>query len=94
MRKPRRTTFRTSRATEYFDIREVEAQTGQPLQNFATAGLKELVDNVLDACETIGVASEARCGCVSGSSTMRANTVCSELPEVRHLSNTISQCYS
>jgi hypothetical protein len=41
----KRTTFETSRAGEYFDARELQAQTGQPLQNFAAVALKELVDN-------------------------------------------------
>src|SRR5829696_4339018 len=53
-----RTTFETSRAAEYFDARELQTQTGQPRQNFATVALKELVDNALDACETAGVAPE------------------------------------
>jgi DNA topoisomerase VI subunit B len=60
MTKLKRTTFETSRAAEYFDARELQAQTGQPLQNFATVALKELVDNALDACETAGVAPDIR----------------------------------
>ncbi len=58
MAKLERTTFETSRAAEYFDARELQAQTGQPVQNFATVALKELVDNALDACESAGVAPE------------------------------------
>jgi len=54
--KLERTTFETSRAAEYFYDHELEKQTGQPKHNFATVALKELVDNVLDACETAGVA--------------------------------------
>ncbi len=50
-----RTIFETSRATEYFDARELQAQTGQPVEMFATVALKELLDNALDACETAGV---------------------------------------
>jgi DNA topoisomerase VI subunit B len=58
MAQLQRTTFETSRAAEYFEARELQAQTGQPRQNFATVALKELVDNALDACETAGVAPE------------------------------------
>ncbi len=58
MAKLVRTTFETSRAAEYFDARELQAQTGQPIQNFATVALKELADNTLDACESAGVAPE------------------------------------
>jgi len=51
-----RTIFETPRAAEYFDARELQAQTGQPRYEFATVVLKELVDNALDAAETAGVA--------------------------------------
>src|SRR5215217_2426249 len=53
--KMERTMFETSRAAEYFDARELQAQTGQPVSNFATVALKELVDNALDAAETVGI---------------------------------------
>lgn len=53
-----RTTFERSRASEYFDRKELQAQTGQPASNFASVALKELVDNALDACETARVAPE------------------------------------
>lgn len=53
-----RTTFETSRAAEYFDARELQAQTGQPIERFAAVALKELCDNALDACETAGIAPE------------------------------------
>jgi len=58
MNELKRTTFETSRAAEYFDAHELQAQTGQPASNFATVALKELMDNALDACETAGVAPE------------------------------------
>ncbi len=58
MHKLKRTTFESSRAAEYFDARELQAQTGQPARNFATVALKELIDNALDACETAGMAPE------------------------------------
>jgi len=53
-----RTHFSISRAAEYFDAKELQAQTGQPVDKFATVVLKELMDNALDACETAGVAPE------------------------------------
>jgi hypothetical protein len=55
MAELQRTIFETSRAAEYFEARELQAQTGQPTENFATVILKELVDNALDACEVAGV---------------------------------------
>ena len=58
MSELKRTTFETSRAAEYFDARELQAQTGQPSSNFAAVALKELPDNALDACEAAGVAPE------------------------------------
>ena len=51
-----RTVFETSQAAEYFTVRELQAQTGQPRERFAAVALKELVDNALDACETAGIA--------------------------------------
>jgi DNA topoisomerase VI subunit B len=51
-----RTTFDTSRAAEYFNVRELQAQTGQPRERFAAVATKELADNALDACETAGIA--------------------------------------
>lgn len=51
-----RTMFETSRAAEYFDPKELQAQTGQPIYMFPAVVIKELVDNALDACESDGVA--------------------------------------
>lgn len=48
-----------SRAAEYFSVKELQAQTGQPVSRFATVVLKELVDNALDAAEAAVVAPEA-----------------------------------
>lgn len=53
-----RTLFETSRTAEYFDLRELQAQTGQPANNFATVVLKELCDNALDAAEASGIPPE------------------------------------
>ncbi|MBA2442525.1 MAG: hypothetical protein H0V53_08990 [Rubrobacter sp.] len=58
MSELKRTAFSTSRAAEYFDARELSAQTGRPPAGFAAVVLKELVDNALDACETAKVAPE------------------------------------
>jgi DNA topoisomerase VI subunit B len=41
------------RAAEYFSIKELQAQTGQPFQNFASVIVKELIDNALDASESL-----------------------------------------
>jgi DNA topoisomerase VI subunit B len=51
-----RTTFETSRDSEYFNVRELQAQTGQPAEMFVAVALKELADSALDACETAGIA--------------------------------------
>ena len=66
-----RTIFEISRAAEYFSARELQAQTGQPLDNFATVILKELVDNALDACETAGVAPKIGIGYMISSNKIR-----------------------
>jgi hypothetical protein len=50
------TTFETSRASEYFNVRELQAQTGQPRERFAAVALKELIDNGIDAAEAAGIA--------------------------------------
>jgi DNA topoisomerase VI subunit B len=53
-----RTIFSTSRAAEYFRVKELEKMTGQTREKFAEVVLKELHDNALDGCETAGVAPE------------------------------------
>ena len=47
-----RTIFETSRAAEYFEAKELQAQTGQPIEMFPTVVLKELVDNALSTLDT------------------------------------------
>ncbi|MFA5924046.1 MAG: ATP-binding protein [Methylococcaceae bacterium] len=47
--------FEISRSAEYFDAKELQAQTGQPTSAFGEVVLKELIDNALDACETAGI---------------------------------------
>jgi hypothetical protein len=51
-----RSTFETSRAAEYFNVKELQAQTGQPRERFATVALKEIIDNSIDAAESVGIA--------------------------------------
>ena len=53
-----RQVFATPRAAEYFELRNLQAQTGQPARRFPEVILKELVDNALDAAETAGVQPE------------------------------------
>jgi len=52
----KREQFETYRESEYFNIKELEAQTGQSYTKFANVILKELLDNALDACETANIA--------------------------------------
>jgi hypothetical protein len=54
----RRQTFVVARASEYFVARELQAQTGQPIDRFAAVAVKELLDNAVDAAETAGVPPE------------------------------------
>ncbi len=49
-----REVFETSRAAEYFSVKELQAQTGQPTEMFAAVSVKELVDNGMDAAEAAG----------------------------------------
>jgi len=58
MAQLQRTTFEVSRASEYFDARQLSALTGVAQSEFASVCLKELVDNSLDACETAGAQPE------------------------------------
>jgi hypothetical protein len=51
-----RAVFEFSRGVEYFDPRELQTMTGQPLERFPDVILKELLDNCLDAAESAGVA--------------------------------------
>jgi len=51
-----RTTFEMSRASEYFDVAELQKMTGLTQARFGEVVIKELMDNALDACESAGVA--------------------------------------
>lgn len=42
-----------SRSTEFFNVSDLQKQTGQPQDNFASVVVKELLDNAADHCETI-----------------------------------------
>jgi hypothetical protein len=49
-----RPVFHFSRTTEYFQASELASMTGQPVKRFPDVILKELVDNGLDAAESLG----------------------------------------
>jgi len=66
-----RTHFQISRSAEYFDARELQAQTGQPVYKFGEVVLKELIDNALDACESEGVEPVIHIGYAESSERMR-----------------------
>jgi DNA topoisomerase VI subunit B len=51
-----RTAFRTSRLMDFFERKELIAQTGHEPEAWPVVILKELVDNALDACEDEGIA--------------------------------------
>lgn len=51
-----RTVFSTPRAAEFLELRALQAQTGQPEDEFGHVVVKELIDNALDAAETAGCA--------------------------------------
>jgi hypothetical protein len=46
--------FAMQRESEFFQVRSLHAQTGQPVGNFASVVIKELLDNALDAAEASG----------------------------------------
>ena len=66
-----RTHFQISRSAEYFDVRELQAQTGQPVYKFGEVVLKELIDNALDACESVGVNPVIHIGHAEAATRMR-----------------------
>lgn len=53
-----RVTAEIARESEYFDVKELQIQTGQPAHNFLDVIVKELFDNALDAVETVGKSPE------------------------------------
>ena len=66
-----RTTFETSRDAEYFNKKELQVQTGQTSEMFASVALKELLDNALDACEAAGVTPEIIISTANGNDRIR-----------------------
>jgi DNA topoisomerase VI subunit B len=58
MKNLNRTTFRTSRELEYFSEKELSMSLGYSKCEWPRAILKELIDNALDSCESIGVDPE------------------------------------
>jgi hypothetical protein len=53
-----RQTFATPRAAEFFELRALQAQTGQPSRHFGAVLIEELTDNALDAAESTWVNAE------------------------------------
>jgi hypothetical protein len=53
-----RITAEISRSSEYFSATELQAQTGQEKENFASVIAKESADNATDECEAAGVVPE------------------------------------
>jgi DNA topoisomerase VI subunit B len=53
-----RTTFTTSRLLDFFNRKELIAQTGHQPEVWPLVLLKELMDNALDACEDKAIAPE------------------------------------
>jgi DNA topoisomerase VI subunit B len=53
-----RQVFSTPRAAEFLEKRALQAQTGQPAHRFGDVVIKELVDNALDAAESVRVQPE------------------------------------
>lgn len=53
-----RTTFETSREMEFFTESELRMQIGHAPRRWPVALVKELIDNALDACETVGTGPE------------------------------------
>jgi DNA topoisomerase VI subunit B len=51
-----RTVFEFSRSAEYFDLKELQAMTGQPASRLPGVLMKEVLDNALDASEQAKVA--------------------------------------
>lgn len=66
-----RTVFETPRTAEYFDAEELRVQTGQPVRQFFSVILKELVDNGIDAAEQKGVMPEIHIGVMEGWRSVR-----------------------
>ena len=55
----------------YFDVKELQKQTGQPSYKFGEVVLKELIDNALDACESAGINPVIQIGIATTEDRMR-----------------------
>jgi DNA topoisomerase VI subunit B len=55
-----RTTFEASRLLEYFSPKELSMQLGGDPSRWGLILLKELIDNALDACETVRIDPDVR----------------------------------
>ncbi|MGA2464668.1 MAG: hypothetical protein ABSH06_09995 [Thermodesulfobacteriota bacterium] len=58
MQKLKRPFFEVSREMEFFDEKELTMQIGHEKESWPLCVLKELIDNGLDACETVGIPPE------------------------------------
>jgi DNA topoisomerase VI subunit B len=56
--KLKRETFITDRTLEFFSEKELQMQMGCSRNSWPVAIVKELIDNSLDACETVGILPE------------------------------------
>ncbi len=56
--RPKRTTLTTSRSLDFCSEKELIAQPGHRKQDWPLVGLREVVDNALDACEDAEIAPE------------------------------------
>ena len=66
-----RTHFTVSRSAEYFDVKELQAQTGQPVSSFGEVVLKEIFDNGLDTSESVGNDPEIEIGFATSKQRLR-----------------------
>ena len=63
--------FKISMDAAYFDVKELQKQTGQPSYKFGEVVLKELIDNALDACENAGINPVIQIGMATTEDRMR-----------------------
>jgi DNA topoisomerase VI subunit B len=80
-----RTTFATSRLSEFCSRKELVAQTGNQPEAWPLVALKELVDNALDACEEAGIAPAVEVRVAPEAITIIDNGPGIPAPTVEHL---------
>lgn len=71
--KLERTTFKTSRAMDFFSERELVTQTGHSVDEWPFVIVKEAVDNALDACEEADIPPEIEVRADATGITVRDN---------------------